>query len=66
MKTHEFDLEALEGLGETAAILVINSDGFEPRIVYRDGTYFAVAYDGQFNRVNLEIEDGIVVKAVFG
>lgn len=64
------DYEALArevvGLTEAAATDRILAAGAEPRVVARDGESYAVTDDYRTDRINLQIEDGIVVAADVG
>ena len=59
-------LHKLIGLTTDDAILLIKDNNFTSRIVYEDGEHFILTMDLCFDRVNLEIEEGIVVSANFG
>ncbi|MGH3443225.1 MAG: hypothetical protein ACRDUY_14535 [Nitriliruptorales bacterium] len=64
------DYEALAkevvGLTEAEATDRILAAGAEPRVVSRDGEDYAVTDDYRTDRINLRIEDGIVVHADVG
>jgi hypothetical protein len=57
---------AVVGLSEADAIARIEAEGFEHRIVRRDGEWFAVTDDWRTDRINLEVEGGTVVVADVG
>ncbi len=56
----------LVGVGETNAAAVAAEQGFTVRVVARDGEWFPVTKDYREDRINIVIEDGIVVRAFVG
>lgn len=59
-------VRGLIGLEESAALLIIEQAGHESRIVQRDGEDFVVTLDYRYDRINLEVNAGIVTKATLG
>ena len=59
-------IHKLIGLTTEYAIQLIKDNNFTSRIVYEDGEHFIITMDLRFDRINLEIEEGIVVSAHFG
>jgi len=59
-------LKDLLGLTEHQAKTIINDSGYTPRVTKRNGDYFVITMDYQMSRVNLKIEDDVVVSATIG
>lgn len=62
----EFDKQDLIGLTEEAAKILLEKNKIRVRIARRDLIEYAHPFDWAPERVNLEIENGVVVKASFG
>lgn len=58
--------EDVMGLSEEAARKIITDDALRCRVVYRDGTYMVCTQDVRFDRMNIAIEGGVVVRAYIG
>ena len=56
----------LIGLAEQEAVGAIEAEGLTPRVVARDGEYYAVTEDYSVSRINLVIELGVVTEATVG
>ena len=56
--------ESLIGLDEQDAVAASAAQGFAVRIARRDGESFVLRADLQFSRVNLDIENGIVIEVL--
>lgn len=56
----------LIGLVEQEAVDAIEAEGLIPRVVARDGEYYAVTEDYSVSRINLVIESGLVTEATVG
>ena len=56
----------LIGMTEAEAIAAIEAEGLIARVVARDGEYFMVTEDYSVSRINLEIEDDLVIEATVG
>ena len=54
------------GLSELEAIKLIESEGFTARVVARDGESLPATKDYRLDRVNISIENGVVVSAELG
>ena len=61
-----FATSAPIGLSELEAIKVIESEGFTARVVARDGESLPTTKDYNLDRVNISIENGVVVSAELG
>jgi hypothetical protein len=61
-----FATSAPIGLSELEAIKVIESEGFTARVVARDGESLSGTKDYRLDRVNISIENGVVVSAELG
>jgi hypothetical protein len=61
-----FATSAPIGLSELEAIKVIESEGFTARVVARDGESLPGTMDYRLDRVNISIENGVVVSAELG
>jgi hypothetical protein len=61
-----FATSAPIGLSELEAIKVIESEGFTARVVARDGESLSGTKDYRLDRVNISIENGVVVSADIG
>ena len=59
-------LKDLLGLTEVEARIIILEAGYTPRVTKRNGDYFVITMDYQMSRVNLKIEDDVVVSATIG
>jgi hypothetical protein len=59
-------VEGLTGLSESDAATAAEERGLTLRVVARDGEYFAVTKDYRTDRVNLVIDNGVVVEATIG
>jgi hypothetical protein len=59
-------LTALLGLTKEAAERMIQDAGFTPRMVCNNGKYFMVTRDLRRDRVNLTIQNNLVVKVDIG
>jgi hypothetical protein len=59
-------IHKLIGLTTEDAIRLIKDNNFISRIAYEDGEHFIITMDICVDRINLEIEEGIVVSAHFG
>lgn len=59
-------LDRVVGMEEAKSITAIESAGFAPRVVERDGERFAATMDYRPDRVNLVITDGRVASASRG
>lgn len=57
---------ALVGLSESEAVDTAKANGWESRVVSRDGEALAVTTDYRMDRVNLTIVDGVVTKSAVG
>lgn len=57
---------ALVGLSEEAAQTKAAASGYEVRIAMVDGEPRALTMDYRTDRINLELEDGVVVRAAVG
>ena len=57
---------ALVGLSEAAAQTKAAASGYEVRIAMVDGEPRALTMDYRTDRINLELEDGVVVRATVG
>jgi len=66
MEILESDLDALVGLSEAEATDVATAQGWEVRVVSRDGEDFAVTKDFRSDRVNLTLVDDVVTGADIG
>jgi hypothetical protein len=62
----EFNKQDLIGLTEEAAKILLVKNKIRVRIARRDLIEYARTFDWAPERVNLEIENGVVVKASFG
>jgi hypothetical protein len=62
----EGGISALVGMTEADAVSLIDGVGWTSRISARDGESFVLTMDYRTDRVNLEIEDGIVTVATIG
>lgn len=56
----------LLGKTETEAKILIEESGFTSRVTKRDDYYYVCTMDYRMSRINLKIEDGIVVSANIG
>lgn len=56
----------LEGRSKNNAISKLTLDGYDYRIVREDNTNYMITCDFNLHRINLEIEDDIVVIAGIG
>jgi hypothetical protein len=56
----------LVGLSESEAVDTAKANGWESRVVSRDGEALAVTMDYRMDRVNLTIVDGVVTKSAVG
>lgn len=66
-KTDAFDIDSLIGMEEIDALRYIKEYKYPHRIVERDGVLAVVPRDYNISRLNLKIQDGIVVsKPKFG
>ena len=54
------------GLSELEAIKLIESEGFTARVIARDGESLPATKDYRLDRVNISIENGVVVSAELG
>ena len=61
-----FATSAPIGLSELEAIKVIESEGFTARVIARDGESLPATKDYRLDRVNISIENGVVVSADLG
>lgn len=61
-----FATSTVVGLSELEATKVIESAGFTARVVARDGEALATTKDYRLDRVNISIENGVVVSAELG
>lgn len=66
MATEEFNEQDLIGLTEEAAKKELEKNKIRVRIARRDLIEYARTMDWAPERVNLETENGVVVKAYFG
>ncbi|MBP9687719.1 hypothetical protein KBD68_03610 [Candidatus Woesebacteria bacterium] len=64
--TEEFNEQDLIGLTEEAAKTLLEKNKIRVRVARRDLIEYARTMDWAPERVNLEIENGFVVKARFG
>lgn len=62
----EIDPSAYEGLTAEDAEAKAETDGVEYRVVREDDTDFEVTMDARTDRVNVEIDDGVVTSATVG
>lgn len=58
--------DGIIGATEDLAKQKCGANGFTYRITRRDGTYFVCTRDVRADRMNLHIEDGVVVEAYIG
>lgn len=56
----------LIGLSEEDAIKMCSDSEYQYRIVRRDSENFIITMDLRFDRINLEIDDGVVTKCDLG
>jgi hypothetical protein len=61
-----FTLVSLLGLTEAEAVIKIKEAGLRSRIKSRNGKAFVGTEDVNLNRVNLHVENDLVVRAYFG
>jgi hypothetical protein len=61
-----FVTSTVVGLGELEATKVIESAGFTARVIARDGESLSGTKDYRLDRVNISIENGVVVSAELG
>jgi hypothetical protein len=61
-----FAASTVVGLGELEATKVIESAGFTARVIARDGESLSGTKDYRLDRVNISIENGVVVSADIG
>lgn len=59
-------ISVLPGKTKKEAIDLCKQGGYLPRITKEDENHFVVTHDFRFDRINLEIEKGIVTKANLG
>ena len=50
----------------TQATHLCQVSGFDSRVTREDSTHFMLTHDLRFDRVNLEVDNGIVTKADLG
>ncbi|MFZ9232311.1 MAG: hypothetical protein ACO25P_10895, partial [Ilumatobacteraceae bacterium] len=60
------EAEGLIGLSESVALDTAKANGWEVRVVSRDGEDFAVTEDYRMDRVNLTIVDDMVTASTVG
>ena len=58
--------ESLVGLNKTAALFACECANVECRLVCEDGMYYVVTRDFRVNRLNLSVENGLVIKVTCG
>lgn len=59
-------VDSVLGKTEEEAKLLASSSGFSTRVVQRDDEKFVVTMDLRFDRLNLYIENNIVIKSNIG
>ena len=59
-------LQGLVGMDLTQATHLCQVSGFDSRVTREDSTHFMLTHDLRFDRVNLEVDNGIVTKADLG
>lgn len=59
-------LQKLIGKEEKEAIKLIEDNNYKSRIVSRDGNHYIVTKDYKTDRINLDIDLGVVTYASFG
>jgi hypothetical protein len=62
----ELDLSKLIGMSKNKVQDICTERGFSIRVTSEDGNPYIITHDFRIDRVNLSIENGIVVKANFG
>jgi len=60
------EAESLVGLSETEALELAKTNGWEVRVVSRDGEDFAITMDYRADRVNLTVVDDVVTASTVG
>jgi hypothetical protein len=66
MKLQTELLETLIGMSETDAYKLCKENGYASRTTIEDGKPYIITCDLRFDRVNFEIENGLVTKANIG
>jgi len=61
-----FDANDYLGQTQATAVILAAANGFQARIVRIDDETFAVTLDAREDRINFEIDDGLVTKATIG
>lgn len=56
----------LNGLTKEEGIKLCNDNGYDVRVVKEDSKNYAITMDFRFNRVNLYIENGMIIKSDIG
>lgn len=59
-------LESLKGKTEVEARELCKDTEYTVRKVREDGEHFIITMDLRFNRINLELENGLIVKCDIG
>jgi hypothetical protein len=59
-------LQGVVGMDLTQAINLCKLSGFDSRVTREDSTHFVGTCDFRLDRVNLEVDNGIVTKADLG
>ena len=59
-------LETLIGMLEDDAYKLCKENGYDSRTTIEDGKPYIITCDLRFDRVNFEIENGLVIKANLG
>jgi hypothetical protein len=66
MKSETELLETLIGMTETDARKLCKENGYDSRTTIEDGKCYIITCDLRFDRVNFQIENGLVTKATTG
>ena len=66
MKESKELLESLIGMTEDNGLKLCKENDYDTRIVREDSNNYAITMDLRFNRINLEIDNGIITKCDIG
>jgi hypothetical protein len=66
MKESKELLESLIGMTEDNGLKLCKENDYDFRVVRQDSNNYAITMDLRFNRINLEIDNGIITKCDIG
>jgi hypothetical protein len=66
MKESKELLESLIGMTEDNGLKLCKENDYDFRVVREDSNNYAITMDLRFNRINLEIDNGIITKCDIG